>query len=159
MNLCFSHKFILHKISLLSWHWNKVGSKSGPMASKHCGERFSKSGNWRQMSTEKLLPRQPGKAMYSGLARQSSKGSLHLAVLMRSGFARHNSTVNPFYKYKVSWSQFYDNDIVHLGSIVQSIVRMQSPGPCVGVLNGLWWQLGLEGHHHGVALHRHKECC
>ena len=50
MNLCFSQRFILHRISLLSWHWNRLGSKSGPMASKHCGLRFSKSGYWRHVS-------------------------------------------------------------------------------------------------------------
>ena len=34
--------------------------------------------------------------MYSGLARQTSSGSLHFAVAMSSGFCRHSSTVNPF---------------------------------------------------------------
>ena len=50
INSCFSQRFILQRISLLSWHWNRVGSKSGPMASKHWGLLFSKSGNSRQVS-------------------------------------------------------------------------------------------------------------
>ena len=50
INWCFSQSFILQRISLLSWHWNRVGSKSGPMASKHWGLRFNKSGNSKQVS-------------------------------------------------------------------------------------------------------------
>ena len=34
--------------------------------------------------------------MYWGLARHSSRGREHLAVAIRSGLARQNSTVKPF---------------------------------------------------------------
>ena len=54
INSCFSQRFILQRISLLSWHWNKVGWKSGPIASKHWGLRFSKSGNSRQISRQSV---------------------------------------------------------------------------------------------------------
>ena len=67
--------------------------------------------------------------MYSGLARQSSKGSLHLAVAMRSGFCRQNSTVNPFcdeggiLKLVLSLVLWVSVNY-HLGAVIESIVWM-----------------------------------
>ena len=90
--------------------------------------------------TEKALPRQPGSAMYSGLARHASRGSLHLAVAIRSGLARQSSTVNPFYVVIIQVIRLLVPTLAarvapHLGGVVEAVVRVPAPGPGGGVLD------------------------
>merc|ERR550532_1517381 len=89
MNLCFSQSPREQSASLLSWQVNRSGWYPS-RASEQTGEVVME-GVVAQILGVKLAE-QPRRGRREGLSRQTSRGSLHLAVSTRDGLARHTST-------------------------------------------------------------------